>query len=112
MLIQDNRKIIMSTRTENNLEKYENLIKRFVELKAEAKSSNSAELECKISLQKLRIAREFAEIDESILNISLKQDPSNSQFFSEILFLETKRLRFKEEASKCIQTRTRPKIST
>jgi len=102
----------MSTSTNKDLERYEALINKFIELEQEAKSSSSPELKCKISLQKLRIAREFTEIDESILNISLKQDSNNSQFFSDILFLEAKRLRFKEEASKCIQTRTRSKIST
>ena len=102
----------MNTSHDKSLEKYEALIKQFIELEELAKKSDSVEMDCKISLQKLKLTREFADIDESILNVSLKQGSTDSKFFSEILFLEAKRLRFKEEALKCIQTRTKTKIST
>lgn len=112
MLIQIRKVEYMNIKDERNLERYEALINEFLELESLAKSSDSPELDCKISLKKLRLAREFTKIDESILEVSLKQSSSDSAFFSEILFLEAKRLRFKEEAIKCIQTRTKSKIST
>lgn len=102
----------MNIKDERALDKYEAIIKEFLELESMAKSSDSAELDCILSLKKMKLAREFTKIDEKILNASLEQSLSDSTFFSEILFLEAKRLRFKEEAIKCTQTRTKTKIST
>lgn len=101
----------MESKTKD-LEKFENLLKEFKDLDLNLLDIEDAELACKISLQKIKIARNFAKIDETILNMSLEAELDSSQFFSEILFLEAKRLRFKEEAAKCIQTKTRSKIST
>lgn len=96
----------------NDLEKFEKLLNEFKELEELSQKIDETELACRISLQKIKIAREFAKIDEIILNKSLEASANSGQFFSDILFLEAKRLRFKEEASKCIQTKTRSKIST
>jgi hypothetical protein len=95
------------------LDKYENLIARFKTLEL-AIDSGSARVEtaCKLGLQKLVVARNFAQIDEDILKVSLEKAVNDSNFFTELLSLEAKRLRFKEEALKCAQTKTKTKIST
>lgn len=60
---------------------------------------------CKIGFRKLRIAKSFCQIDEKIIDSSTnKSDPDS--FFSGILFLEAKRLAFKEEATKCSNEKT------
>ena len=55
---------------------------------------------CKIGFRKLRLAKEFSQIDEKLINLS-NSDKGSMDFFSGILSLEAKRLAFKEEALKC-----------
>jgi hypothetical protein len=59
---------------------------------------------CLKSLKKLKLARRFSKIDDEIFKLGLnKIDANKSDFFTELLYLETKRLKFKEESSKCLQ---------
>ncbi|MDA0772995.1 MAG: hypothetical protein O3C63_08640 [Cyanobacteria bacterium] len=71
----------------------------------ETNETNVEEL-CKRGIKKLKLAKHFAKIDDDILNLSLKTEASIS-FFTGILNLEAKRLRFKEEALKCLKTTTK-----
>jgi hypothetical protein len=95
------------------LEKYENLLAKFKGLEHRLdQESNEIEFACKLGLQKLALSHNFAQIDEDILKISLENSQNDSSFFTELISLEAKRLRFKEEALKCTQTKTKTKIST
>lgn len=75
--------------------------------------SSDIEEKCLNSLKKLKITRKFSTIDENILNVTINSIDNSNVFFTELLNLETKRLRFKEESSKCPnQTQVRSKISS
>lgn len=65
---------------------------------------SSIESRCKSGLAKLKLVREFAEIDQYLLDRTLEVKACSSEFFSDILYFEAKRLAFKEEAIKCQQT--------
>jgi hypothetical protein len=62
---------------------------------------------CLNSLTRLKLARKFSKIDDEIFQLALKKlDSAQTDFFIELLNLETKRLKFKEEISKCPQKQT------
>ena len=62
---------------------------------------------CLNSLTRLKLARKFSKIDDEIFQLALKKlDSTQTDFFIELLNLETKRLKFKEEISKCPQKQT------
>lgn len=86
-------------------ERYEQLIADFV--KNESKAKTAAE-NCIKGLKKLRLAKSFAQIDDEILNLSLATEESIG-FFTQILNLEAKRLKFKEEALKSLKTENKPR---
>ncbi|MDD9898254.1 MAG: hypothetical protein OXU45_04545, partial [Candidatus Melainabacteria bacterium] len=71
-------------------------------LQTENKAKSAAE-NCLKGLKKLRLAKHFAEIDDEILELSLATEESIG-FFTQILNLEAKRLKFKEEALKSFKT--------
>lgn len=91
--------------TKNNmkiekLNKFDKLISEFVEENELSQQSKDLIKSCKIGFRKLRIAKEFSNIDEELLKVS-SSGTLSTDFFSNILFLESKRLAFKEEALKC-----------
>jgi hypothetical protein len=77
-----------------------------------SEASEKIEENCKLSLKKLSLSRSFAEIDNKILDFSLKNLNSDKDFLFSLLNLETKRLRFKEQTNKCNSKKTKIKIST
>jgi hypothetical protein len=81
-------------------------------LNVQSEASEKIEDNCKLSFKKLTISRSFAEIDNKILDFSLKNINSDKDFFFSLLNLETKRLRFKEQTNKCNSKKTKIKIST
>lgn len=91
------------------LAKYDKLIEEIIVENELARQSSDLDKLCKIGLRKLRLTKEFAQIDEKILEVS-GSDSSTSDFFSEILYFESKRLTFKEEALKCESSKIRMKI--
>jgi hypothetical protein len=77
-----------------------------------SEASEKIEDNCKLSFKKLSLSRSFAEIDNKILDFSLKNLNSDKDFLFSLLNLETKRLRFKEQTNKCNSKKTKIKIST
>jgi len=85
---------------------YEEIYQDFVAQAGLEKNNTNIEDLCKQGFKKLKLAKSFAKIDDDILNLSLETEASIS-FFTGILNLEAKRLRFKEEALKCLKTTTK-----
>ena len=82
---------------------FNKLIEGLEELNSSKDMGETAQ-KCLKSLQKLKIARRFAKIDDEIFRLGLnKIEADKSDFFTELLYLETKRLKFKEESTKCAQ---------
>lgn len=79
---------------------FDELLSSFKEQNELSEKSTDLLESCKIGLRKIRIAKEFAHIDEELIKKSTAND-RNDDFFSGILFLEAKRLAFKEESVKC-----------
>ncbi len=101
----------MKTIKETKLAEYEKLIIDFTTEEEHSNKDLSAENSCKVSIRKLILAKNFAQIDNDILELSLEAANNSSTFFSNLLYLEAKRLRFKEEAFKCAEkTKNRTKI--
>ncbi len=95
------------------LDQYERILTDFLGEAQLDRKQQSIESNCKIGFKKLRLAKNFAKIDDDILNLSLESSKTSGVFFTDLLYLEAKRLRFKEEALKCIEkTRSRTKIRT
>ncbi len=59
------------------------------------------------SMKKLVDARQFCEIDHKILGLSIN-DSVSGDYFSELLSLESKRLKFKEDITGCKKEKTMP----
>ncbi len=103
----------MKPQETTKLAKYERILTDFVEEAELTSSQHSIEHNCKIGLKKFRLAKDFAQIDNDILKLSLESAEASGMFFTDLLYLEAKRLRFKEEALKCLEkTRNRTKIRT
>lgn len=103
----------MKTIKQSKLSEYERILNDFILEEELAPNHASIESTCKIGFKKLRLAKNFAQIDDDILNLSLEAAISTGGFFTDLLYLEAKRLRFKEEALKCIEkTKSRTKIRT
>lgn len=82
---------------------FDKLITKLEELNGSSKLGDITQ-KCLNSLKKLKIARSFSDIDDQIFKLGLnKLESSKSDFFTQLLQLETKRLKFKEESSKCLQ---------
>ncbi len=102
----------MTTET-TKLDEYERILTDFLGESEINTKQPSIESSCKIGFKKLRLAKNFAKIDDDILKLSLESSKASGVFFTDLLYLEAKRLRFKEEALKCIEkTRSRTKIRT
>lgn len=82
---------------------YEDLFQDFIAEAGLQENNTSIEEKCKLGFRKLKLAKDFAQIDNDILDLSLKTEAS-IEFFTQILNLEARRLRFKEEALKCLKT--------
>jgi len=103
----------METIKESKLVEYERILNNFLVQDELAAKQESIENTCKIGLKKLKLAKSFAKIDDDILNLSLDEANNSGGFFTDLLYLEAKRLRFKEEALKCTEkTKSRTKIRT
>ncbi len=104
----------MKTPESTKLGEYEKILSDFLLEGAQATSNqDSIEDSCKIGFKKFRLAKNFAKIDDDILSLSLESSKASGIFFTDLLYLEAKRLRFKEEALKCIEkTKSKTKIST
>lgn len=82
---------------------FNELIENLEELNSSENIGDIAQ-NCLKSLQKLKTARRFSKIDDQIFKLGLnKIEADKSDFFTELLYLETKRLKFKEESTKCLQ---------
>lgn len=93
----------MKTPETTKLNEYEKLLTNFLEESELGAAQQSIENNCRIGFKKLRLAKSFAKIDDDILNLSLESGKLSGVFFTDLLYLEAKRLRFKEEALKCIE---------
>lgn len=87
----------------NILGEYEKIIEDFLTEGELSQNNVSIENACKIGYRKIILAKKFAKIDNDILNLSLQSQSCSSAFFMDLLYLEAKRLRFKEEAVKCAE---------
>lgn len=105
---------MLSQNKNNSNIDFNSLIEGLEELNTEANLSKDLgenAQKCLNSLKKLRIARDFSKIDEEIFKLALnKIDSKQSDYFTELLYLETKRLKFKEESAKCLQNQKTIKI--
>lgn len=96
---------------QSKLGEYEQILSDFLIEEELSQNQASIETTCKIGFKKLRLAKSFAKIDDDILNLSLESAVNSGGFFTDLLYLEAKRLRFKEEALKCIEkTKSRSKV--
>jgi len=93
-------------------ENYQGLVEKLELLNLLSEASEKIQENCKISLKKLSTARAFADIDNKILDYSLKNINQEEDFLLKLINLETKRLRFKEQTTKCNSKKTKIKIST
>jgi hypothetical protein len=106
-------KIIFNMLSQNTTEMNEEFNNLIDKLESLNKGSNMGEAtqKCLNSLKKLKTARRFAKIDEQIFKLGLnKIEADKSDFFTELLYLETKRLKFKEESTKCLENQKAIKI--
>lgn len=86
-----------------NTTDFNKLIENLEELNSDKEVGDIAQ-NCLKSLKKLKLARKFSSIDDQIFHLGLnKIEADKSDFFTELLYLETKRLKFKEESTKCLQ---------
>ena len=93
-------------------DKFQGMTEKLELLNILSSASDKIEENCKLSFKKLSISRSFAEIDNEILDFSLKNLDKDQDFLFSLLNLETKRLRFKEQTTKCNSKKTKIKIST
>ena len=101
---------IITNMLSQNKTDYNELIEDLKVLNSEAELGETAQ-KCLKSLQKLKIARRFSKIDDQIFKLGLnKIEADKSDFFTELLYLETKRLKFKEESTKCLDNQKAIKI--
>jgi hypothetical protein len=100
------------TQTLQNNDKFQELTDKLESLNQVSSQIDEIETNCKNSFKKLSLARNFAEIDNKILEFSLQNLNNNGDFLFSLLNLETKRLRFKEQSNKCNSKKTKIKIST
>jgi hypothetical protein len=93
----------MNTNYQSDKEVYSHLIGELAAENERAQEDDSLENRCKIGIRKLHLVRKFSEIDQELLNLSANPNDSySSDFFSGILYFESKRLMFKEEVLKCL----------
>lgn len=88
-------------------EKFQELINKFSKENELENADTSIENLCKVGIRKLGISKEFARIDDAILNLSLEHNDASINFLSALLNFETTRLRFKEEVSKCLKSKAK-----
>lgn len=93
-------------------DKFQGMTEKLELLNILSSASDKIEENCKLSFKKLSLSRSFAEIDNEILDYSLKKLDKDQDFLFSLLNLETKRLRFKEQTNKCNSKKTKIKIST
>lgn len=93
----------MQSNTNDKLSEYERIIEDFLTEGELSQNNVSIENACKIGYRKIMLAKKFAKIDDDILNLSLDSQAYSGGFFTDLLYLEAKRLRFKEEAVKCTE---------
>jgi hypothetical protein len=93
-------------------DKFQGMTEKLELLNILSSASDKIEENCKLSFKKLSLSRSFAEIDNEILDYSLKNLDKDQDFLFSLLNLETKRLRFKEQTNKCNSKKTKIKIST
>ncbi len=91
----------MESQTTSKLEIYEKLTEALIMENDLGQNPVSLESRCQASLRKIGLAHRFAEIDEDILNLSIKSSECTGGFFTGLIYLEAKRLKFKEETTKC-----------
>lgn len=96
----------------NKLGEYEKIIEDFLTEGELSQNNVSIENACKIGYRKIILAKKFAKIDNDILDLSLESQSCSGAFFMDLLYLEAKRLRFKEEAIKCTEISKKTKIKT
>lgn len=60
------------------------------------------------SMKKLVSARKFCEIDHKILDLSLNSNSVSGDYFTQVLSLESTRLKFKEDILECTREKTLP----
>jgi hypothetical protein len=83
---------------------YESIIEEIKNYKDLYLNEKSIENSSKMGLKLLGLCRKFSQIDEDLLSYSIKNDDSTKiqgSYFSEIIQLELKRLKFKEEIQEC-----------
>lgn len=95
-----------------NTDKFEKLTESLIGFNEVVEESRDIEKTCKIGFKKLVLARSFAEIDNKILSSSMGKNGTDANFLTDLIYLETKRLRFKEQTNKCTSKKTKVKIST
>jgi hypothetical protein len=102
----------MNTQTAN-LIKYQGLYRSLVSINEKLAACHNDELRLKSTLgfKKISVLKKFASIDRDILKLQLNNSHDSSNFFSDILNLETLRLKFKEEVSKCHKTQPQIKLN-
>lgn len=92
------------TDSQENTNNFESIIESFLEEVGGEDKSEDIETLCMSGFKQLKLASAFTKIDEKILDLSIKNDKQDSSFFTDLLYLEAKRLRFKEEVTKCSET--------
>ena len=87
-----------------NKAKYSEILAQMEELNLGADMSDLTQ-KCLNSLKKLKLTRAFAKIDDEIFSLGLDNLENNkTDFFTDLLYLETSRLKFKEEVNKCLSS--------
>lgn len=78
---------------------YQEISKALTDLNTSVSSDLASK--CLNGIKKLGLVYKFSQIDDEILDTYMRGEPQNNAVLTEIIYLETNRLRFKEEVNKC-----------